>query len=93
MTDIAPISSASVGRVSRDPAVSERADAERPGRARIREGDTVEFSNTARYLTKLKSTDVRQDAVDRVRAEIEAGTYETPEKIERVIDALLEDLA
>ena len=49
--------------------------------------------DVARYLNLLASMpDVRQELVDRVRAEIETGNYETPEKIEAAIDELAEDL-
>ncbi len=91
MSDISP-----VGR-------SAAAPASRPGRpntaaptaseAPARGGDKVEFSSTARLLSQLaKLPDIRQDLVDRVKAEIEKGTYETPEKINGAIDGLLEDL-
>ena len=36
---------------------------------------------------------IRNDLVERVRREIEAGTYETPEKWEAALDRLLEHLA
>jgi hypothetical protein len=35
---------------------------------------------------------IRQEVVDRVKAEIAAGRYETPEKIERLAERLLEEL-
>lgn len=35
---------------------------------------------------------VRRDLVDRVKAEIAAGTYETPERLDATVDALLADL-
>src|SRR5262249_19348852 len=44
-----------------------------------RSADTVEFSNQARSAAQSDQT-VRQDLVSRVRSEIDAGTYETPEK-------------
>jgi hypothetical protein len=42
-----------------------------------------------------RSTDksVRTDLVGRVRREIAAGTYETPDKIDSAIDGLTRDLA
>lgn len=55
--------------------------------------DEVQLSDRARLLSKLKDLpEVRQEVVDRVKAEIEDGTYETPEKIDQAVDALLEDL-
>lgn len=55
--------------------------------------DSVELSVTAKLLSKMSSVpDTRSDLVSRVRAEIAAGTYETPEKIEATVDALLDEL-
>lgn len=52
--------------------------------------DTTDLSGTDR-LTRLAMDlpDVRQDLINRVRAEIAAGTYETDEKINGAIDTLL----
>lgn len=36
--------------------------------------------------------EVRAELVDRVRAEIAAGTYETPEKLQRAVERMLEEL-
>ena len=44
-----------------------------------RGGDTVEFSPLARSAAQ-NGVGIRQDLVARVRAEIQAGTYDTPEK-------------
>lgn len=35
---------------------------------------------------------VRTDLVQRIRSEISAGTYETPERIDETIDKLIEEL-
>jgi anti-sigma28 factor (negative regulator of flagellin synthesis) len=59
-----------------------------PGRG----SDSVEFSRTAQLLSKLAELpDVRQGLIDRVKGEIAAGTYETPEKIEAAVNGLLGD--
>ena len=59
-----------------------------------RSADRAEFSKAAQLLSKLAELpDVRQDLIDRVRAEIAAGAYETPEKLDEAIDRLREDLA
>ena len=39
-----------------------------------------------------KDKGIRRDLVDRVRREIEAGTYDTPEKWDAALDRLLESL-
>ena len=58
-----------------------------------RGSDTVEVSHTAQLLAKLADLpDVREDVIARIRSEIESGEYETPEKLEAAIDALIEDL-
>ena len=55
--------------------------------------DVVEISSDAQLAAKVQELpDVRPDVVARVKAEIEAGTYETPERIEVTVDRLMEDL-
>ena len=54
-----------------------------------RGADTVEFSSAARLLGSADGPDnVRQDLIDQVRAEIAAGIYETPDKIDTAVDNL-----
>lgn len=40
----------------------------------------------------MSAEPVRQDLIDKVRAEIEAGSYETPDKIDAAVENLLEEL-
>lgn len=55
-----------------------------------RQSDQVELSSAAQLLSRIAELpDVREDVVARVRGEIEAGTYETPDKLDAAIDALL----
>lgn len=55
--------------------------------------DRVEISPQARFLQKLHEVEpVRQDKIDAVRAQIEAGTYDTEDKLQIAVDKLLEDL-
>ena len=67
----------------------------RPGRTNRRTPSTdrrcaevAEWALKARLLPE-----VRADLVERVRAEIEAGDYETPERLDAAIDGMLDDLA
>jgi len=61
--------------------------------ARLREHDQADISVIARLRAQMASLpDVRQNVIDRVRAEIDAGSYESADKIEAAIDALMEDL-
>ena len=61
--------------------------------ARGRELDQVELSETARRaggaVGGVGDTGVRSDLVERVRREIDAGTYETDEKLDATVDRLL----
>ena len=55
--------------------------------------DEVEISEMGRLLDDLsRNPEIRQDRVDAVRQAIEAGTYETPEKIEMAVQRLLDEL-
>ena len=56
-------------------------------------GDRVEISNVARLLSAANSLpSVRQDVIDRVKSELAGGRYETPDKIQKAVDRLLDDL-
>jgi negative regulator of flagellin synthesis FlgM len=55
--------------------------------------DSVEISDTARYLSEIKKLpDIRQDKVNSVRTAIANGTYETPQKLDATVNALLNEL-
>jgi len=89
MSDITPIGRSSVpalGGQSRAHTSSAEASVSRPS-------DQVELSDRARLLSQLsRIPDVRQGLIDRVQAEIDQGSYETPDKIDAAIDALAEDV-
>ncbi len=93
MTDIAPVVGPGTGRMDTSTEAVVRA-ANRPVPGRIdRPSDRVEVSDRARLLNKLANLPaVRQDLVDRVRQEISAGTYDTPDKVEGAINNLVDDL-
>jgi anti-sigma28 factor (negative regulator of flagellin synthesis) len=54
--------------------------------------DKLELSGMSHLLATLKTNDVRADKVATVRAQIEAGTYETPDKLDAAAGRLLDDL-
>ena len=54
--------------------------------------DKLELSGMSHLLSSLKSNEVRVDKVADIRAQIEAGTYETDEKLDVAADRLLDDL-
>ena len=54
--------------------------------------DVVEISQAARLAAKVHDIpDVRADLVARVKAEIQAGAYETPERLEIAVNGLMEE--
>jgi len=62
--------------------------------AATRTGDRVELSEQARLLSKLKQLpEVREGLVNSVKSQIEAGSYDTPERFDTAINALLDDLS
>jgi len=54
--------------------------------------DRLELSGVSHLLQTLKSNDVRADKVAAVRAQIEAGTYESDDKLAAAADKLLDDV-
>lgn len=55
--------------------------------------DRVEISQIARLMSEVSLIpEVRAEKIAQVRAQIEAGTYITPEKMDIAVGRLLEDL-
>ena len=93
MTNIAPIGSASLGRVASIDDSTARGGPRADEPTTRRSTDRAEISEMASYLNKLRALpDVRQDLVDRVRDEIAAGGYDTADKVEQALDELYRDL-
>jgi len=61
-----------------------------PSRVDEAELDADEVAHWADRARKLPS--VRRELVERVKAEIEAGTYETSDRLDAAIDRLIEEL-
>lgn len=74
------------GRVTRDSRTA-------PDREPTDRVDRAEFSEEAQLLGKLATLpDVRIDKVAEIRAQIEAGTYETQEKLDIAVQRAVDDL-
>ncbi len=90
MTDIAPISRmqpTALGAASRNGRSLPLHDAPHRGL------DQVDVSPVARYLSRLQEMpEVRFELVERVRAQIASGQYDSAEKISTAIDNMVEDL-
>ena len=89
MSDVSPIGRpgpAAMGRAGHPSRPAPSAGEQARGR------DQVQLSHTARLLSKLhEMPDVRQDVVDRVRAEIESGNYDTPAKLDAAVNQMMEE--
>jgi anti-sigma28 factor (negative regulator of flagellin synthesis) len=72
---------------------SERGSQTRTSPAEPLTADRVELSDAARaHLAGERSEPIRQGMVNRVRAEIGAGTYLSDEKLDVAVDRLLDAL-
>lgn len=102
MDQISGISGAAAGGVSsagpkralgrEEPAPAGRA-------ATSRAADRVEISDRARELgaasvsvNSVENRPIRTERLERIRAQIQAGTYETPEKLDYAVDRLTKSL-
>lgn len=55
--------------------------------------DEVSISDAARLIAKVhEAPDIRQDRVTAIRAQIAAGTYETPERLGGAVARLLDEI-
>jgi anti-sigma28 factor (negative regulator of flagellin synthesis) len=55
-------------------------------------GDRVEVSDVARFLDELRRLpSVRLDRIESIRQAIEAGAYETEQKLDTALDRLLSE--
>ena len=54
--------------------------------------DKLELSGNSNLLQTLQQNNIRADKVAQVRAQIDAGTYETDQKLNAAVDKLLDDL-
>lgn len=90
MTDINPIARPQPAALESSKK-SARTSSESP--AASRGGDTVQLSDQARLLSKLKQLpEVREGLVNSVKAQIDSGNYDTAERFDTAINAMLDDL-
>jgi negative regulator of flagellin synthesis FlgM len=54
--------------------------------------DELELSEASRTGATDNVSDIRTDKVDRIKAEIAAGTYETHEKMSLALDRMLDEI-
>lgn len=71
-----------------------KANGTQPPHSAPAQADRVEISAAAEEAAQAAETgSVRQDLVARVREEIAAGTYETPEKFHTALNRLLDEIS
>ena len=54
--------------------------------------DRLELSGHSHLLTALRSNDVRVDKVSVIKSQIEAGSYESGEKLDIAVDRMLDEM-
>ncbi|MEQ8208626.1 MAG: flagellar biosynthesis anti-sigma factor FlgM [Lacipirellulaceae bacterium] len=74
------------------PQGSRPASGDRPA-APSQQADSVDISPAASAAANAADGEIRADLVARVKNEIAAGTYETPEKLDTALDNFLNELA
>lgn len=56
--------------------------------------DELDISSEADFVSQVHDLpDIRADRVAQIRAQIQAGVYETPDKISKALDSLLDEIA
>ena len=87
-------SAASVGGAQPINPVQNVSEAAKPTEATsVSPQDTVEISSAGRMLETLsQSPEIRPERLAQIKAEIEAGTYETPEKLDAALEKLLDEI-
>lgn len=90
MSDIAPISGSVVDRTDHAAPVrrSEQSEAVAPRRGE----DQVELSELSQYLSRLgQLPPVRQELVDNARRQIDRNIYESEDRIDAAVEAILDE--
>jgi len=92
MTNISTVDSGAPGRVGSAADSTARSAARIDRASPARTSDRAEISTTAQLLSKLRALPVvRQELIDEVKAKIDAGGYDTPEKLDQALDEFITD--
>ena len=91
MSDINPIARTSQAAFD---TVSKPSVTSRDAVSTTRVTDRVQLSEQSRFLSKLKQLpEVREGLVNSVKSQIESGNYDTDERFDTAVNALLDDLS
>lgn len=74
------------------PHSNHRATGTTPSQSATGPSDQLDISPAAEAAAQAAEGGIRADLVARVRNEIAAGTYETPDKLDAALDGLLNEL-
>ncbi|MCW5754877.1 MAG: flagellar biosynthesis anti-sigma factor FlgM [Phycisphaeraceae bacterium] len=92
MSDIAPLSSTAASRLGPTGRITDREPADTPQRI-ARGEDRVDLSDVARYLQRTSEVPpMREELVNRIRQDIAAGTYDTADRLDQALDAMIDHL-
>jgi anti-sigma28 factor (negative regulator of flagellin synthesis) len=92
MSSIGPVQGQTpLQRIISNP-IQKQIPADAAGSSSLTPTDKLDLSGVNSLLTLLKSNDVRVDKVSQIKAQINAGTYETDDKLNSAVDKLLEDV-
>lgn len=75
-------------RTTQNPADHARIESAR----RSRQADTVSLSDAARTAAQAEPAEVRTELTSRVRAELDAGTYVTQDKLDAAVEKLVGEI-
>lgn len=75
------------------PETRQKAETAKPEARPTSPRDEVEISEAGRLMNDLaEGNELRAERLAQIKAEIEAGTYETPEKLESALTRMLNEL-
>lgn len=75
------------------PETRQKADVAKPEAQPESPRDEVEISSAGRLMNELsQATELRAERLAQIKAEIDAGTYDTPEKLESALSRMLNEI-
>jgi anti-sigma28 factor (negative regulator of flagellin synthesis) len=93
MSSIGPVQGQTpIQRIISNP-IQKQIPANTAGASSLSPTDKLELSGVSGMLSLLRSNDIRADKVTQIKAQIDAGTYETDQKLNVTVDKLMEDLS
>jgi anti-sigma28 factor (negative regulator of flagellin synthesis) len=93
MSSIGPVQGQTpIQRIISNP-IQKQVPANAAGASSLSPADKLELSGASGLLSLLQSNDIRAEKVTQIKAQIDAGTYESDQKLNVTVGKLLEDLS